>query len=267
MLEAVMIKQACRNGLTPVLTRLYNGCREYGVFPETWKGGIIRVILKNVQKDPTQTKSYRPICLLSILSKVLEKLVQKEIKPTIVSNLYASDRQYGYHRCNTIQRMREIATGLDSNIVFAILFDVTGAFDNLRWASIHKELERRQCPADMKAILTDYFNKRTVKIEDNYKQVERRLSKGYPQGSVLGPDLWNICLDPLLKEIEENEGEVIAYADDIIVIIGGDSRAQIERKGQLFTDMIMRWSIEQRCTYWFARHNSERGQTSTLYKN
>lgn len=75
--ESVMLRQlATSPTYIRCLHTLYNGCLTYSCFPTIWKHGLIRAILKNTTKDPSDPKSYRPICLLPFLGKVLEKLVK-----------------------------------------------------------------------------------------------------------------------------------------------------------------------------------------------
>ena len=52
-----------------VTTELFNGCLTHGVFPDIWKLGDIRTLLKSAEKDPKEVSSYRPICLLPLLGE------------------------------------------------------------------------------------------------------------------------------------------------------------------------------------------------------
>lgn len=54
------------------VTTIFNGCLKFGVFTAKWKQGIIWVLLKESDKDPRLASSYRPICLLAVLSRLLE---------------------------------------------------------------------------------------------------------------------------------------------------------------------------------------------------
>ncbi|CAB0043015.1 unnamed protein product [Trichogramma brassicae] len=83
-------------GAVGPLTMLYNACRRCGYFPETWKTANVRVLIKGPDKDPTHPKSYRPICLLSVLSKVLERLICWRLKETMERPQFTSNRQFGF---------------------------------------------------------------------------------------------------------------------------------------------------------------------------
>ncbi|KAG8230190.1 hypothetical protein J437_LFUL006122 [Ladona fulva] len=63
-----------------VITKMYRTCFEKEIFPNQWKIGLVKVLLKGADRDPTRIKSYRPICLLSVLGKAYEKMILKKLK-------------------------------------------------------------------------------------------------------------------------------------------------------------------------------------------
>ena len=66
------------------------------------------------------------------------------------------------------------------------------------------------------------------------------------QGSILGPDFWNITIDRLLNHVETLAGEIFAYADDLILLVGGNSRRQLEERAQFYTDAINEWCVRNK---------------------
>jgi len=54
---------------------LMNNCLRTSMFPDFWKQAVLRPILKNIQKDPAQIQSYRPIALLPVMGKLLERII------------------------------------------------------------------------------------------------------------------------------------------------------------------------------------------------
>lgn len=252
MLETEMIKHASKAGMITAMTTLFNGCRRLGYFPKSWKVGVIRILLKSEDKDPAEVKSYRPICLLPILSKVLERLVRYTIAGKITHPDFASDRQYGYRTARStedaIVEAFKIVKNSDKAMVLALLFDVTGAFDHLRWQTIITELRRRHTPADMCELISSYLDDRKVTLIDNYQSATQQLHQGCPQGSILGPDFWNICLDPLLNHLTSMGAKIVAYADDLILLVEGNSRRDLEVTAQTFVDVIHEWAQDQGLT-------------------
>ncbi|XP_018363196.1 PREDICTED: uncharacterized protein LOC108761266 [Trachymyrmex cornetzi] len=75
----------------------------------------------------------------------------------------------------------------------------------------------------------------------NYNRAEKCVSKGCPQVSILGPELRNLVFDGLLRLLEARECDCFAYADDLLVLIKGNSRREVESSRQVITDCIMEW--------------------------
>ncbi|CAB0043083.1 unnamed protein product [Trichogramma brassicae] len=225
---------------------LMNACLGLGRFPSGWKLGAICVLLKSPDKDRSALKSYRPVCLLPILSKVLERLIRWRLEPTIMDIGHASQRQFGFRAerstADAIELARSIVSDSNEPFAFGILFDVTGAFDNLRWDSVLEELGRRRCPGNLWRLIADYLDDRSVALACEGIRVSKKVRKGAPQGSILGLDLWNICMDPVLREVQDRGGEIVAYADDLLLIVTGGGRQACEDLGQSMSRVIARWA-------------------------
>ena len=84
VIEVEVLKTACTQ-ITDQITRLFNSCLELGVFPKAWKEGSLRVLLKGEDKDVTDPKSYRPLCLLSVIGKLSEKHLKKRLLKTYMT--------------------------------------------------------------------------------------------------------------------------------------------------------------------------------------
>ncbi|CAB0041971.1 unnamed protein product [Trichogramma brassicae] len=248
-IEAEMLIELMKSPVALDLLDLYNECRRRGYFPSAWKDAKLVTLLKSADKDVTNPKSYRPICLLSIISKTLERLINNSIKPVLLDQRYASDRQYGYReKRSTVNVIAEVLRQVDETpdkMLLAILFDVTGAFDNLKWTSIVAGLQKRNCPVDLLNLVKSYLSDRRVTAYGVGESVTLKLTKGCPQGSILGPSFWNLCADDLLEVIKEASGNAYMYADDLIVLVSGDSRRQIEGRAQPLVDKISKWFGEQ----------------------
>ena len=236
------------------LLDLYNGCLENGVFPSDWKIAEVKLLLKSPDKDENNPKSYRPISLLPIPGKVFERMIADRLRGIFEHPTYSSDRQYGFRTSRStvdaISKLKSIVDGDagESKYVMAMTFDISGAFDNLWIPSILNCLRQRGCPDNILNVLKSYFTNRKVIAKDGYDSVELAVERGCPQGSILGPSCWNLVFDGLLKQLEERGIQALAYADDILVVIHGRSRAVIERAGQEVANILMVWCREQKLT-------------------
>ncbi|KAI5728593.1 hypothetical protein M8J77_018362 [Diaphorina citri] len=78
--------------LSEPLARLYNRSLQLGIFPDKWKVAFVTPIHKSGKKN--DIKNYRPVCNISIIPKIFEKLVHSKIEPQMKSLII--DSQYGF---------------------------------------------------------------------------------------------------------------------------------------------------------------------------
>lgn len=246
MVEVEVLQMACPI-LGGALVKLLNACLHYGVFPSAYKKGTLRALYKGGGKDRLDPQSYRPICLLPVLGKLLEKLVLNRLNRTVLTESKLSDRQYGFRKGRSTEEalidFRRIVDSCTERYVLGIFFDITGAFDNVLWSMILEGLRDRACPKNIYRLMESYFCNRSVSLSwGGGKSVSKKASRGCPQGSVLGPSCWNVVFDSLLIKLVDRVGKkIVAYADDLSAAIAGDSRSEIETKGQMVVDMIGDW--------------------------
>lgn len=139
-----------------VLVTLYNKCLEVGTFPTEWKIASVRTIPKAGKDDPTDCKSYRPICLLPVFGKVLDSILIRRIEHWISSNGNGySPCQYGFTRgCSTVDALKKVVATIRrarmaGDYCAAVSLDISGAFDGAWWPLIVQQLARRGCPGNL----------------------------------------------------------------------------------------------------------------------
>lgn len=244
LIEAEVIKYSWPTLCTKI-SELLNNCLQYGIFPRKWKQGNIRVLLKSDDKDKTDPKSFRPICLLPILGKALEKLISGRLETIFHHHPKSSDRQFGFKKKRTTEEaivlMRTLTKESAGKYTIALLFDISGAFDNVWWPSILYNLKTRDCPRNLYKLIQSYLSERSVCISDNNLAVRKIATKGCPQGSVLGPNFWNLVFDEVIVLIQSLGFEPIAYADDLAVLISGNTRRELEISANNVTKAISSW--------------------------
>lgn len=207
---------------------LYDGCLRTGKFPDRWK--IARVVLmKKEDKPEGEASSYRPLCLLNEHGKVMERLIKNKIEECMTDGgEVLSTNQYefrtGRSTIDAIIKVREtIENKLNKDLeVVAVSLDIKNAFNSIEWGEIKRAVKRKKLPVYIQKIIGDYLaHRRIVWIGGDGKRQYRKVERGVPQGSVLGPLLWNIVYDSVLRMTTPADCEIIYYADDTLIIAGG----------------------------------------------
>uniref|UniRef100_A0ABD2W5U7 Reverse transcriptase domain-containing protein n=1 Tax=Trichogramma kaykai TaxID=54128 RepID=A0ABD2W5U7_9HYME len=90
-------------------------------------------------------------------------------------------------------------------------------------------------------LIRDYLADQTVSLTSDGSRVTRRVKKGAPQGSIFGPNMWNMCMDPVRREVQERGGEIVAYADDLLLLVTGGSRTDTRTVFLDYTAYRDRW--------------------------
>ncbi|CAK9834557.1 Putative 115 kDa protein in type-1 retrotransposable element R1DM [Anthophora retusa] len=204
------------------LRKLINRCFKEKRFPERWK--VCKVVL--IPKGGQNSGKYRPICLINTMGKVLEKIIEKRLQAQ-VKNLI-NIRQYGFREGKgTIDALEKVVDyikeGMDKGLyTIAISIDIRNAFNSACWGEIMKELERLKVTKGLRQIIYSYLSNRKGVIETEEGDLQIEINRGVPQGSVLGPLLWNIVYNRILNWNEGIEDKmIICYADDTLMLVRG----------------------------------------------
>jgi len=137
----------------------------------------------------------------------------------------------------------------DGQYVVVISLDVKGAFDAAWWHGILATLRNLGCPGNLYKLCVSYLNERTAFITKNNGIEQRKISKGCPQGSASGPGFWNIQYDSLLNLEYTKNTKVIAYADDLMIIVKGTTQEEAENYANIETQMAAKWARNNKINF------------------
>ena len=233
----------------PYLARLYTHCFKQKIFPKIWKSAKLIILLKNPDKEKTNIKSYRPICLLNLFGKILEKLIVNRINK-YRPNIEDCKLQYGFRKKKStedaINRLLYIAEREEihgKKYVLSMFIDITGAFDHLWWPALLNNIKNLKVPKYILDMVYSYVQDREVFYEAPGDRITRKPTRGCPQGSVCGPIFWDITIDPCIQELDKHKDSagVVAYADDVAILISANSRLELESKTQNIINTLEKW--------------------------
>jgi len=212
--------------ISPALTALINLSITTNKVPIVWKTAIVQPIYKN-KGEKSDPANYRPISILPVSSKIMEKVVCNQITSHLENNHILSDTQFGFRdKTSTSNALNYVCnilyTSLDRNkLSLLILLDLSKAFDSISHAILIDKLKTYNMYSDWFA---DYLSGRQqiTKISA-FKSDLSPVEYGIPQGSVLGPVLFNLFLNDIntfLNKFKHDKIElkVINYADDTQLI-------------------------------------------------
>lgn len=233
------------------LSVLFNWSISAGVFPDMWKGAKVVPIPKPGNRN--LLSSYRPISLLPILSKLLERHVDRLLR----ARISFTPAQHGFvKRRGTngalISLSQRIHDHLDSptyNYVCGIFLDIQKAFDKIPHTVLLSTLRDRnildrRCKKISPTLLNwilSYLTDRSQFVSiDGCRSDRLPVPSGVPQGSILGPTLFISMIDPLLRRFPElfPALHLQAYADDLCLLIPAKSLSDISSIAQPALDYI-----------------------------
>ena len=230
-LPAEVLKAAVE-GHTDLFLKMYNDCLQAGVFPKRWKQARLVLIDKGKGGPVDNPSSYRPLCILDSAGKLLEKLLRPRLHAAVQAAGDLSNSQYGFRKGrSTIQAIQEVIEAARATergnhfsrpICLLVTLDVKNAFNSLRWVDVLRALEHDfNIPYYLLKIMEDYLDDRSLLYTTTNGPTSRKVTSGAAQGSILGPDIWNISYDGILRIKMPDGTFLVGYADDIVAVITG----------------------------------------------
>lgn len=212
-----MIK-LCSPYIIPIITHLVNFCFSNAVFPNIWKQSRITPLPKKNQ--PTEYKDLRPISILPVMSKIIEKAMALQLRRHIEKYHILPECQSGFrpgYSCSTalINIIDDIIGAIDQGrLTVLILLDFSKAFDTLDHDILKSILHYIGFDLPAIHIFNAYLSERMQRVcLDGNVSESALVSTGVPQGSILGPILFTIYTCHLMENALKH-CQYHLYADD-----------------------------------------------------
>ena len=215
------------------LTRIINKSIKEGVFPTQWKEGVVTPVLK--KGTPTDKANYRPVTCLSVLSKVLEKIICDQITAYMETNGLLPPNQHGFRAGRSTMSalsaiQQEWANNTSSKLITGVLlWDLSAAFDTLNTSTLCSKLQIYGFDEISCAWFKSFLTGRTqrVKIGKTLSDLQG-LTSGVPQGGIISPIIFVIYGSDM--EVWLKYSSALTYADDTSSSITGKTIEEVKMK-------------------------------------
>ena len=226
---ARVLKQNINIFIKP-LTHLINSSIKEGIFPDELKIAKVVPIFKAADKHCIE--NYRPISVLSVFSKILEKVVYNHLIEFITKSKVLNKHQFGFRKQHStnhavISLVEKLYSALDEgNIAVTCFLDLKKAFDTVDHSFLISKLYKLGIRGPILKWFKSYLSNRQqfVQIHKTKSDIKPVVC-GIPQGSILGPLLFILYINDL-AEVSDTL-HTILFADDTTVTIEGKNEAEL----------------------------------------
>ena len=228
-----------------ILTRIINTSLRLSIIPQSWKAANV-VMIPKPNKNHSLPENFRPISLLNTMSKILERVVQKRLTHWIDENHILSDTQCGFRKGrqtkdHILRLVQSVQQAFNKNEMTGVVFvDIEKAFDKIWHNGLLFKLKNKNIPPYLGAWIQNYLSGRTlrVKTQDSLSD-PKQIKTGVPQGSVLGPNLFNLYFDDIQTNLTTTQNAL--YADDLAAWKSSPYLQIINKRLQTFVTNMQDW--------------------------
>lgn len=220
LINGKLLKEG-KHQLAGPLCKLFNKSLQNQSYPETWKLANVIPIFK--KDDPSAVSNYRPISLISIMGKVMEKCIYKYVYNFLRDKSFFTEHQSGFRSGDSainqlLTITNDIGKALDSGKEVQVIFlDISKAFDRVWHKGLLYKLKKAGVTGTLLGWFDSYLSDRKQRVMVNGKFSNyKSIKAGVPQGSILGPLLFLIFINDIISDINSI---IKLFADDTTIYL------------------------------------------------
>lgn len=231
--------------IVPVLAYIFNLSIELGEFPDAMKRSRVSVVYKGGDKNVP--KNYRPISIIPIFAKAFEKILHYRLNNFFQRIQLLSESQHGFRKGRStesalLELKEHVLINIQKKLITLALFiDFSKAFDSLDHKILAHKLSICGIRGKPLSLIRSYLTNRSQYVcIGTHKSSLLTITTGVPQGSVLGPLLFNVYINSIVNI--DLTVKFIIYADDCTVLLSGPDATKLAVDCNNILDKIVRWS-------------------------
>lgn len=239
-IDATLLKHLPKKGVL-LIVAIFNACLRISFFPSQWKIAQVVMILKP-GKPPHEVSSYRPISLLPVIGKLLEKVILNRMREHLGEII--PKHQFGFREGHgTIEQVHRLVDVIsraleNKQYCSAVFLDIGQAFDKVWHDGLLFKI-KQMLPSSFFSILKSYLGNRCYEVRHNTEtSCMHQIKSGVPQGCILGPVLYLIYTADLPTA---DNTTAATYADDTALLSVHDDPRTASVNLQTHLTLIEKW--------------------------
>ena len=226
-------------------------CLNTNIIPHIWKLANI-VSIPKPNKDIDKGTSYRPISLLSVIAKTMEK----SLLSYITANIPNTPTQRGYKtQHSTVTALHTVINTVAKRLnkmapparTITVALDMSKAFDTINIYTLIRKLLQTNIRGTIIKLIANYIKgRKAYTAYINHTSSQRQFKTGVPQGGVLSPTLFNIYTTNIPPP--RTPVQVMAYADDIPITSTHASTSATKKYIQPYLHKVFVWTKQNNLT-------------------
>lgn len=233
------------SSISRILAHIFNLVLETGIFPSNMKKAKVSAIYKSGNKNIAC--NYRPISVLPVFSKGLEKIISSRVTTFLEKHNTLTDFQFGFRKGKSTETAllaikENVLQNIQNNLyTVGVFIDLSKAFDCINHDILINKLSNIGIRGSALSLFDSYLRNRSqcVCIHD-HKSSFLSLKYGVPQGSILGPLLFNVFINDVAGV--DPRAQLVMYADDITLLLSGAKLDEIFITCNEVLSKLSRWA-------------------------
>ena len=245
--------------LTIPITQLCNLSIKFSYFPKDCKLAKLKPLYKKGTK--TDPENFRPISLLAIVSKIIEKVIHDQTMNYLTENSILYRHQSGIRKNHSTDTSLayltdKILTGFDSGVFTGvILIDLQKAFDTINHDILLRKMSALRFSDRSINWFQSYLSNRSfrVNVQGKYSCIAK-IDCGVPQGSILGPLLFLLYVNNMKQAVD---CDLFLYTDDSYLVYQNKDVKEIDRNLNKNFSNVCNWFVDNQLSIHFGEDKTK----------